>query len=73
MPRGDVRPLALPALVRPTDRVETERPGVSALTSMFNTHPPLADRIAAMEEAGGFRLAEQLPADVPFAAEMGLV
>ncbi|HEY4620888.1 MAG TPA: M48 family metallopeptidase [Gaiellaceae bacterium] len=57
----------------PTDRVETERPGVSALTSMFNTHPPLADRIAAMEEAGGFRLAEQLPADVPFAAEMGLV
>jgi hypothetical protein len=29
-------------------------------------------RIAALEEAGGFRLAEQLPPDAPFAVELGL-
>jgi heat shock protein HtpX len=57
----------------PTDRVETERRGVSALSGLFNTHPPLEARIAALEEAGGFRLAEQPSPDVPFAAEMGLV
>lgn len=56
----------------PTDRVESDRSGVLALSSLFNTHPPLDARIAALEEAGGFRLSEQLPADVPFAAEMGL-
>ena len=56
----------------PTDRVESERPGVLALTSLFNTHPPLDARIAALEEAGGFRLADDLPSDVPFAAEIGL-
>jgi heat shock protein HtpX len=56
----------------PTDRVESERPGVLALTSLFNTHPPLDARIAALEEAGGFRLAADLPSDVPFAAEVGL-
>lgn len=56
----------------PTDRVETDRSGVSALTHLFQTHPPLDARIAALEEAGGFKLGEQPPSDVPFAAEMGL-
>lgn len=50
----------------PTDRVESERRGVLALTSWFNTHPPLDMRIAALEEAGGFRLPDRLPADEPF-------
>ena len=50
----------------PTDRVESERRGVLALTSWFNTHPPLDVRIAALEEAGGFRLPDRLPADEPF-------
>lgn len=56
----------------PTSRVETERTGVSALSSLFDTHPPLDRRITALEEAGGFRLPETLPADTPFAAELGL-
>jgi heat shock protein HtpX len=50
----------------PTDRVETERRGELALSSMFNTHPPTAARIAALEEAGGFRLPDRLPPDAPF-------
>jgi heat shock protein HtpX len=57
----------------PTDRVETERSGVSALTRLFNTHPPIPARIAALEEAGGFRLPDTLPADVPFGVEHGFV
>jgi heat shock protein HtpX len=58
----------------PTDRVETERRGgVSAMTSLFNTHPPIQARIAALEEAGGFRLPETLPHDQPFGVEHGLV
>jgi heat shock protein HtpX len=56
----------------PTDRVESERSGVNALSSLFNTHPPIEARIAALEEAGGFRLPEQLPVDTPFAAELGI-
>jgi heat shock protein HtpX len=56
----------------PTSRVESERRGVLALSSLFDTHPPLERRIAALEESGGFRLPEQLPQDEPFAAEMGL-
>jgi heat shock protein HtpX len=56
----------------PTDRVESERSGVNALSSLFNTHPPIEARIAALEEAGGFRLPEQLPVDTPFAVELGL-
>jgi heat shock protein HtpX len=56
----------------PTDRVESDRSGVLALSSLFNTHPPLDARIAALEEAGGFRIPEQLAPDPPFAAEMGL-
>jgi heat shock protein HtpX len=57
----------------PTDRVDSERRGVVALSSLFNTHPPLEERIAALEEAGGFRLPEHLPADTPFAAELGIM
>jgi len=57
----------------PTDRVDSERRGVLALTGLFNTHPALADRIEALQEAGGFRLPEGLPADEPFAAELGLM
>jgi len=56
----------------PTDRVESDRQGISALSGLFNTHPPLASRIAALEQAGGFRLPERLPVDVSFAAEAGL-
>jgi len=56
----------------PTSRVESERRGVLALSSLFDTHPPLVERIAALEESGGFRLPEQLPADAPFAVELGL-
>jgi heat shock protein HtpX len=55
----------------PTDRVVTERTGVSALSSLFNTHPPIDERIAALEEAGGFRLPEGVPPDTPFWAELG--
>ena len=54
----------------PTDRVDSERRGVLALSSWFNTHPPIPARIAALEEAGGFRLPDRLPADEPFAAEL---
>jgi hypothetical protein len=42
------------------------------LSSWFDTHPPLEQRIAALEEAGGFHLPEQLPVDAPFSAELGL-
>ena len=56
----------------PTSRVESERTGVNFLSGLFDTHPPLEKRIAALEEAGGFRLAENLPADEPFAVELGL-
>jgi len=56
----------------PTDRVESERRGVVALSSWFNTHPPLDARVAALQEAGGFQLPERLPPDVPFASELGI-
>jgi heat shock protein HtpX len=56
----------------PTDRVDSERRGVLALSGLFNTHPPLPERIEALEEAGGFRLPEGLSAGEPFAAELGL-
>ncbi|MBA2742637.1 MAG: M48 family metallopeptidase [Actinobacteria bacterium] len=56
----------------PTDRVDTTRGSIQEFSSWFNTHPPLKARIAALEEAGGFRLPGELPADVAFAAEMGL-
>ena len=57
----------------PTDRVESDRQGISALSGLFNTHPPLTSRIAALEEAGGFRLPDRLPEDASFASEVGLV
>jgi heat shock protein HtpX len=57
----------------PTDRLETERQGISALSGLFNTHPAIDDRVAALEEAGGFRLPEVLPAYEPFGREHGLV
>jgi heat shock protein HtpX len=56
----------------PTSRVESERRGVLALSSLFDTHPPLEQRIAALEESGGFRLPERLPPHEPFAVELGL-
>ena len=57
----------------PTSRVESERRGVLAMSSWFETHPPLEQRIAALEESGGFRLPDRLPAEAPFAVELGLV
>jgi heat shock protein HtpX len=56
----------------PTDRVESDRRGVLALSGLFNTHPAIPDRIAALEEAGGFRLPEQLAPEASFAVELGL-
>ena len=56
----------------PTDRVDSDRRGVLAISGLFNTHPAIPDRIAALQEAGGFQLPEQLPPDAPFAAELGL-
>lgn len=59
----------------PTQRVDWKRSGVLELSSWFNTHPPIRARIAALEESGGFRLPERLPADRPFSVELdaGLV
>ncbi len=56
----------------PIDRVESDRRGVLAISGLFNTHPPIQDRVAALEEAGGFRLPERLSPDEPFAVELGL-
>ncbi len=57
----------------PTDRVDSERRGVLALTSWFNTHPSIGARIAALEEAGGFRLPETLGSATAFGTDHGLV
>jgi heat shock protein HtpX len=54
----------------PTERVGAHGAGILEFSSWFNTHPPMRSRIAALEEAGGFRLPERLPVDEPFAAEM---
>ena len=56
----------------PTDRIGSDRGGVLEFTSWFNTHPPVRTRIAALEEAGGFRLPERLSPDASFAAELGI-
>jgi heat shock protein HtpX len=57
----------------PTDRVDTERRGILALSSWFNTHPAIEERIAALEEAGGFETPATLTSDVPFGVEHSLV
>lgn len=54
----------------PTERVDSERGGMLEFASWFNTHPPIRTRIAALEEAGGFRLPERLSGAEPFAAEL---
>ena len=54
----------------PTERVGSEGAGILEFSSWFNTHPPMRSRIAALEEAGGFRLPERLPVDVAFAGEL---
>jgi hypothetical protein len=46
---------------------------VNVISSLFNTHPAIQARIAALEEAGGFRLPDSLPADEPFGVEHGLI
>jgi heat shock protein HtpX len=54
----------------PTERVGPGGAGILEFSSWFNTHPPMRSRIAALEEVGGFRLPDLLPADVPFSAEL---
>ena len=56
----------------PTERVGSEGAGILEFSSWFNTHPPMRSRIAALEEAGGFRLPERLAPGEPFAAELSL-
>jgi heat shock protein HtpX len=56
----------------PTERVGSEGAGILEFSSWFNTHPPMRSRIAALEEAGGFRLPERLAQGEPFAAELSL-
>ena len=50
----------------PTGHVENAPPGGSALAGLFDTHPPLQSRIEALEQAGGFKLPDDLPAEQPF-------
>ena len=52
----------------PTSRVQDAPPGGSALAGLFDTHPPLASRIEALEQAGGFTLPDRLPDEQPFLA-----
>jgi heat shock protein HtpX len=54
----------------PTSRVEHAPPGGSALAGLFDTHPPLASRIEALEQAGGFKLPDRLPDEQPFQATL---
>jgi heat shock protein HtpX len=54
----------------PTERVGSHGAGILEFSSWFNTHPPMRARIAALEQAGGFRLPERVPADEPFASEI---
>jgi len=57
----------------PTDRLDSDRRGIVALSNLFNTHPPIDARIAALEEAGGFQTPATLASDVPFGVEHSLV
>ena len=50
----------------PTSRVSGGPTGESALAGLFETHPPLQSRIAALEQAGGFQLPADLAPDKPF-------
>jgi heat shock protein HtpX len=50
----------------PTSRVSGGAAGESALAGLFETHPPLQSRIAALEQAGGFQLPAELAPDKPF-------
>jgi heat shock protein HtpX len=50
----------------PTHSVEDAPVGGSALAGLFDTHPPLASRIEALEQAGGFRLPDALPPEQSF-------
>jgi heat shock protein HtpX len=52
----------------PTSRVQDAPVGGSALAGLFDTHPPLASRIEALEQSGGFTLPDPLPAEQPFMA-----
>ena len=58
----------------PTDRVGLRAPrSPCALELVQHASADSATRIAALEEAGGFRLPERLPPDTPFGVELGLV
>lgn len=57
----------------PTERVGSSGSGILEFSSWFNTHPPMRTRIAALEEAGGFRLPDRLPDDESFGAELARV
>ena len=50
----------------PTSRVSGGAAGASALAGLFETHPPLQSRIAALEQAGGFQLPVDLAPDRSF-------
>ena len=50
----------------PGHSLEDAPAGSSALAGLFETHPPLDSRIAALEQAGGFQLPDTLPDDPPY-------
>jgi heat shock protein HtpX len=55
----------------PAHSVEDAPTGESALSGLFETHPPLPSRIEALEQAGGFQLPDTLPDDPPYIATFG--
>ena len=50
----------------PATRVSGGPAGASTLAGLFETHPPLESRIAALEQACGFQLPTDLAPDKPF-------